>query len=115
MSSLAILQIIKDIGVSILSHVIISRHVIFDEANFPFSKNIQASPFISLDDSLPPPTSPLLNTLHSSQPVIQTESVQPSSLDPVIATAPQVAAPQPPAAPSHNMMTRGKRGITKPK
>lgn len=112
--------------------VIISRHVIFDESNFPFSTNIQESPSVTLENSFSPPTSPFLCPLQSPQPnlpsaiptepvqpnsppAIPTEPVQPNSPEPVNTTAPQAAAPPPLPETGHPMMTRSKRGIIKPK
>lgn len=82
--------------------VIISRHVTFDESNFPFSQSITESTSIIDEPQLPVSISPLLRQID----IPQTIPNEPT---------PQVAAPQPPPAVVHSMRTRSKNGITKPK
>ena len=86
--------------------IILSRHVIFDEAVFPFSKIPQTSaPSTNSELSSPPP-------IIQEIPPPATSNFPPAPLVPP-PVPPAQLPPNPPQA-NHSMTTRSKNGITKP-
>ena len=83
--------------------VILSRHVIFDENIFHFSTNKPSSFETESHDISPPLSSPLLREIISPPPIPNTTQPPPPN--------------NPPAVPptTHPMVTRSKRGISKPR
>ncbi|KAG7600292.1 GAG-pre-integrase domain [Arabidopsis suecica] len=81
--------------------IILSRHVTFDEASFPFSTS-QPPSVSSISPPILLPPSPIP---HDSSP--------PQNLTPP--SPPPAQIPPPPPIPTHSMTTRSKSGIVKPR
>ncbi|XP_019084272.1 PREDICTED: proline-rich receptor-like protein kinase PERK13 [Camelina sativa] len=64
---------------------------------------------------IPLPVSPILRQAHSPQVDTVAHPQPPPPVEPTPPPVPQVVAPPPQPAAGHSMVTRSKRGITKPK
>ena len=90
--------------------IILSRHVAFDETQFPYqnSKTQKKSSYDFLSTDTEP--SPIIRSILEA-PMAPSPPVTP----PVTQDAPTQPAPQAVEAPRHPMSTRSKHGISKPK